>query len=358
MSLAFRNQAHLLGPILSSIKKFSQITRLSIEFLNNVHQETNLQFDQLGKLRKLKSIRLKFDFWPKNFETFLTILENCPLTELYIDAVIDQDSHIIALKDLLNHLNKLDSLTLKIYKTSAFDSDVIFRQLFDRISQIKTLKDLKLQFFASEVQEREKLSSNIVQHLQGVFNKSVKIENFSFHFNQAETRETFQKIINLVERGASILRKLDINVGEYEPKENDYNKIIALIYRLKSIEILKLNSLCVIANTFWQDFIDQIYALKHIKVFEVRQIKGSLSDSVFIGGIEKILEKRGLQKFICRIQFDRKELATSRKRQFRKIDLKEILKKNPDLQSYPEASGLFVYYDDDTEWKWTEEIYA
>jgi len=358
VSLAFRNQAHLLNPILSSIKKFSQITSLSIEFLDNAHQDANLQFERLRKMRKLTSIKLKFDFWPQNFETFLKILEHCPLTEFYLDAVISENDQIDALKGLLSCLKSLESLTLKIYKSSSFENEIILAGIFEKISQIKTLKNLKLHIFASDTLEKPKLNPNVIHNLKGVFNKSVKIENFSFNLNQIEPRPAFLQVINLIERTAQSLRKLEIDVGEYQPEGHDYTKIIGFIQRLKMVENLKLKSLSLIMNSFGQDFIDHVHESKHLKIMEIRQIKGSLSDSAFVGGVEKILAKKGLQKFNCRLVWDRKEMASSRKRVFHKIDLKDILKRNPELQSYPEANGLFVYYDDDTEWKWTEEICA
>jgi hypothetical protein len=355
VSLAFRNQPHLLEPILSSIKKLSQITSLDIEFLDNMHQDAELPLGKLSKLKNLNNLKLKFDFWPKRFETFLKILENCPLTDFYLDAVIGQDTQLDALTTLLANLKGLVSLTLKIYKNTLFDTEISLKNLFEKVSQIKLLKNLKLHFLTSTNEKRD-LCPSLIPTLRGTFNKAIKLESFSLHFNQMDARKAFLEIISLVSPVASHLNKLEIDVGDYHPEETDYNRILGLVHRLESIEVLKLDSLSVNMNTFVQDLIDAIYELKYLKVFELRQMRGSLATSAFAEGLEKILTKRGLKKFDCALAWDRKELEATRRRGFQRIDLKEVLKKNPDLQSHPEAGGLFVYYDNDTEWKWDEEI--
>jgi hypothetical protein len=354
VSLAFRNQASLLNPILSSIRSFSQLTSMNIEFSDNAHQDANLPFEKLSKLKKLSNLRLKFDLWPKGFETFLRILENCPLTEFYLDAVIENDSQLLALKNSLSRLKSLESLALKIYKNSSFEIDVSLRELFEKVAQLKLLKNLKLHFFTSSVTEKLNSCPKIISALKSVFNKPVKLESFSFKFNQIDAKKAFLELSNILRRAAPTLRKLEVNVGEVKPEGSDYSKIISLVQHLKSIEVLKLNSLCLSMSKQVEDLLESIYQLKNLRVLELQEMKGALNDSSYTSIVEKILAKKGLNTFKCTLSFEDQEYGSARKRSGDQIDLKQIIKKNPELQSYPQSSGMFVYYDNDTEWKWDE----
>jgi hypothetical protein len=352
VSLAFKNQANLLNPILSSIRSFSQLTSLNIEFSDNAHQDANLPFEKLSKLKRLSNLKLKFDLWPRGFETFLKILENCPLIDFYLDVVVEKDSQLLALKNSLSHMKSLESLTLKIYKNSSFETEVSLRELFEKVSQLKLLKNLKLHFFTSTVAEKPEYYPKIISALKSVFNKTVKLESFSFKFNQIDAKKAFLELTNILRRAAPTLRKLEVNVGEVKPEGSDYSKIISLVQRLTSVEVLKLNSLCVSMNKQVEDLLEAIYNLKYLKVLELQEMKGPLNDSSFTGVVEKILAKKGLNTFKCSLLWENQEEIPRRKRSDDQIDLKQIIKKNPDLQSYPQSSGMFVYYDDDTEWKW------
>jgi hypothetical protein len=313
-----------------------------------------LPFEKLSKLKKLSNLKLKFDLWPRGFETFLTILENCPLVDFYLDAVIENDSQLFALKNSLSRMKSLESLTLKIYKNSSFETESTLRELFEKVSQLKLLKNLKLHFFSSNATEKPYLCPKIISALKSVFNKPVKLESFSLKFNQIDARTAFLELINILRRAAPTLRKLEVNVGEVKPEGSDYLKIMALVQRLTSIEVLKLNSLCVSMSRQVEDLMESIYNLKHLKVLELQEMKGPLNDPSFSSIVEKILGKKGLNTFKCTLSWENQEELPRRKRSDDQIDMKQIIKKNPDLQSYPQSSGMFVYYDDDTEWKWEE----
>jgi hypothetical protein len=354
VSLAFRNQANLLNPILSSIRSFSQLTSLNIEFSDNAHQDANLPFEKLSKLKRLNNLKLKFDLWPRRFEIFLIILENCPLVTFYLDAVVEEDDQLIALKNSLSRMKNLESLTLKIYKNSPFETDTSLRDLFEKVSQLKFLKNLKLHFFTSNVIEKPDYCPKIISALKTIFNKTIKLESFSFKFNQIDAKKTFLELTNILRRTAPTLRKLEVNVGEVKPEGSDYSKITSLIHRLKDIEVLKLNSLCVSMNKEVEDLLETVCNLKYLRVFELQEMKGPLNDSSFTGIVEKVLAKKGLNTFNCNLLWENQEEMPRRKRSDDQIDLKQIIKKNPGLQNYPQSSGMFVYYDDDTEWKWEE----
>jgi hypothetical protein len=290
--------------------------------------------------------------WPRGFETFLKILQNCPIVDFSLDAVIEHDSQLLALKDLLSHLKSLESLTLKIYKTSPFETNASLRELFEKVSQIRLLKNLKLHFLTSTPTEEPDSCTRLISALKRAFNKAIKLESFSFKFNQTDPKKTFLELTSLLRRAAPALRKLEVDVGEVKPEDSDYLKITNLVQSLESIEVLKLNSLCVSMNLHVKDLLDSVYHLKHLKIFELKEMKGTINDSTFVSVVERILTKKGLNIFECKLSWDCPEYMARRNGCGNQIDLRQLIKINPDLQRYPQSAGMFVYYDDDTEWKW------
>lgn len=352
VSLAFRNQANLIDPILASIPNPSQIKTLKIEFLENLEQGAALPFERLANFPNLANLTLKLGCWPRDLEVFLTYIQHYPLKKFYLDVMVTQDTQLQAVKNLVDHLRGLESLTLKIDQTSHFESEGLFKELCKKVSLIRPLKNLKLHLKASSRSDNgEHCSFNIVPSLKGIFAKPVKLEKFSFKFNKGDSQGEFFELVGLLTRGAPTLKKLEIDVGEFKPRESDYVQLINFVKRLHSVEVLKLNSLSVIVSQFVQELLDSAYNLRSLKKFELREIKGALNKASFMGLLEKILSKKGLKKFDCVLSWESRE-AARRTRGSYKIDLKEVVKRNSELEKYPQSGALYVCYDDDVEWKW------
>lgn len=352
LSLSFRNQINLIDPILYSIQNVSQLTSLKIEFLENIDQEIDLPLWRLRSLSNLHDLTLKFGYWPKGLETFLKTIHSCPLKFLYIDAIIDQENQFDSLKELIANLKTLETLKLKVYKDSPFESESNIRSIFEKIGQIKPLKNLKLYFKASSALTSS--TFNIVSALKNIFAKSVKLQKFALRFNQTDTQKAFPELLSLVTRVAPTLKKLEIDIGEFKVQDSDFKQIMNLINRVKGIQVLKLNSLCVVMSQAVEDLINSLYSLKSLQTLELREVKGSLNKpSLFVSLVEKIVSKRGLKKFDCELSWDSKDNAAVRRaRTTSQIDLKKVIQKNPNLENYPHTRGMYVYYDDNIEWKW------
>lgn len=352
LNLAFRNQTALLVSGLSSIPNFSKLISLNIELLNQTGEDKPLPFNKMVGLSNLKNLKLKFDFWPTGLEGFFRSLKDCPLEALSIDIIIDHDFRLNGLKDLISRMRNLEALTLKIYKLDIFEAKNEFRHLFDKISRLKLLKNLKLSFMSFGSSQKHDMFLNFGIAIKKLFTKPIKMQDFSLKTNQTNTNEAFPELITILSCSSSTLRKLKIDIGDYRPKESDFRKIIGLIKDLKNIEDLKLRSLKLTLNQFVCELVNCIFSLRQLQVFELGEIRSLLNKQPIVSLVEKLLSKRGLKRFDCLISFDCHESVARRNRNFAQIDLKKIVQKNPDIQSYPTSNVLFMRYDDDTEWKW------
>jgi len=245
----------------------------------------------------------------------------------------------------------LISLTLKISKNSPFKNNNELRELFEKISHLRKLQDLKLHFVVPTDSKNFELQSGFLSSLKGAFVKTVKLNSFSFRFNQLESNQAFSNLLDMVQKTSSSLKKLDINVGEIKVDNIQYLRAIDLVQRLTSVEVLKLNSLSLPLSKHLENFLDAVYEKRQLRSFELREIKGALNKPSFLNYIEKFLCKRGLSKFDCGLTWDTKDTGARRTRT-NQIDLKKVIRINPELRVYPQSAALYAYYDSDAELRW------
>jgi len=357
LSLAFRNQTDILDPMISSLENISQLEHLKIEFFDVVNQGDQIPFEKLSGLRNLKSLELKFDIWPDGLSPFLEQVETLPLTTFRLETAIRDENKLRCIKRLLGCLGNLESLKLKLSKDVVFHSKDLIRDLMDKVASLRLLKTLNVEFLVPGLTEKryieEELDETMVPALRNVFLKASRLQRFSFHCNQVNSRATFMSLLGFVAgRIAPNLKKLNINVGRFVPEESELRQITHFTEHLVNIESLKLKSITGLMSQGMQDFLDAVYDLKYLKAFEIYELKGSLNKKIFVSAIEKLLSKRGLEKFDCCLTWDIKETGTRRVRGCQ-IDLKKLLERNPCLESYPQSNIIFSYYNDDTAWKWS-----
>lgn len=351
VSFALYNQSQLVEPILSSIANPNKIENLSIEFIYNGDENTELSMSTFSRFVNLANLRMKLDFCPKNLNSILKSFTVLPLKNLHLDVLIEEESHLIALKELITRLRNLESLTLKISKNSEFKNENTLNGVFEKISHIRPLKNLKLHFITPPESDKHNLDTRFLSSLRGVFTKAIKLERFSLRLNQVEPRKAFTEVLNHIEKVAPSLKKLEVNVGEVKLNDDEYLRVTNLLQRMSSIQVLKLNSLNVTMSQYLEDLMDVVYGIRGLTAFEVREMTCSLNKAPFISIIEKLLSKRGLSKFDCGLSWVHQNSGARRTRG-NQIDLKRIIEVNPQLKKYPQSAALYVYYDNDTEWRW------
>jgi hypothetical protein len=358
LALAFRNQTDILDPMISSLENMSQLEHLKIEFFDALNQKDQIPFEKLSEgLRNLNSLELKFDIWPAGLSTFLGKIETLPLSKFCLETAIQDENKLREIKRLLSCLGNLEYLKLKITKDSMFQSKDLIRDLMDKVASLRGLKALNIEFLVPGLSEKRdiigELDEAVIPALRNVFLKAYKLEKFSFHCNQVSNRNAFMSLLGFAAgRIAPNLKKLSLNVGRFVPEESELRQIAHFTEHLVNIESLKLNSIVGLMSQGMQNFLDAVQGLKYLKVFEIYELKGSLNKKIFVSAIEKLLSKRGLEKFDCCLTWDIKE-AGARRAKGCQIDLKKLLEKNPSLECYPQSNIIFSYYNDDTAWKWS-----
>jgi len=360
LALAFRNQTDILDPMISSLDNISQLRHLKIEFLDTLNHSEQIPFEKLFGARNLNSLELKFDVWPQGLEYFLQHAEEFPLSKFCLDTIIagdDGNRQLQAIKRALSQLENLEVLKLKISKNSfGLQDKELIRDIMEQIVSMRLLKNLNIEFIVpGGGDDSEKLDEVIIPSLKTIFLKAQKLQNFSIHCNQIQnSRQAFMSILTSLARGRNVmnLKKLKVDVGKFMPEESELRQISNFTERFLNIETLKLMSICGLMSQSLQGFLETVENLKYLKKFEVSELQGSLNKKIFVSVIEKLLSKRGLEKFDCCLTWDIKETGARRVKGCQ-IDLKKVLEKNPSLQNYPQSSIIFSYYNDDTAWKWS-----
>jgi len=357
LALSFRNQADILYPMISSLESTSQLRRLKIEFFDILHNQNNqIPFEKLSELKNLNSLELKFDMWPNGLGAFLQKIETFPLSKFCLETAIVDESQLLWIKMLLSRLGNLECLKLRISKESAFQSKECIRGVMEKIASLRFLKTLKVEFLVPGLTEKqedlEEIDEAFIPTLKNIFLRAHKLQKVSVRCNQVNSRNVFMNIVSSASRIASKLQKLEINIGVFLPTENDFKQITDFAERLTNIEILKLMSISGSMSQPMQNFLNTVQGLKYLKEFEIYELKGNLNKKTFVSTIEKLLSKRGLEKFNCCLTRDAKETGIRRPKGYQ-IDPKKILEKNPSLRSYPESHVIFSCYNDDNSWKWS-----
>jgi len=339
--------------MISSVE--SQLKHLKIEFYDVFHQKDQIPFERISELRNLNSLQLKFDMWPQGLSSFLQKIETLPLSKFCLDAAIVDESQLSCIKKLLSRLGNLEFLKLRISKGSAFLEKDSIQSIMEKIASLRKLKALKVEFTVPgliEKQEELELDDAFVVPLKNIFFKAPKLEKFSFGCNQVNTQKVFMSTIASASRIASRFKKFEVNVGTFTPEENDIRQITNFTEGLINIETLKFSSIRSVMSQSVHHFLDAIQNLRYLKEFEIYELQGSLNKKAFISAIEKLLSKRGLQKFDCSLIWDVNEAVNRRPKGYQ-IDPKKILEKNPHLRTCPESPIIFLYYNNDNAWKWS-----
>jgi len=347
----YNNSVVTLKSVLSLIPQVPQLEALEIDFISYFEIDASIRA-ALKSLTRLKKVRFSLH-QEMNLLPILKSLEGSPLEDFELSVDMYCDERIPFLKDFLSRKKDLKNLSLQIIKGRLFESFEEVRDLLKTIDDLPQLSSLS--FEAKSSLEDETVKANTLPEIDFPFEKlfsplrSIPLKKFRISLNQHGLSESgFMKLLASLKGVSPNLEELQIDVGEYKPKENTRTEvIIEFIKSLKNIRCLKLDSLDISQKQFFFELIEAIYGLKFLRDFSLGEFSEDVTSLSFIDGLRRILLKNGLEKFRCEMSEGLQKMLVEK--DCPRIDRDEIRKKNPSHEKGP-FQKLFINYSDEASW--------
>jgi len=332
--------------ILQCIPQVPQIEYLDLHMRQDSTPEIAAEVAVLKQLQNLKGLRLAFLCAPADLETVLEpFSHHQTLERLTISARIAKEGQMAPVAAFLRNFPRLKLLKIKFINESFFQTKTHINEILSQVEELQELTVLRLSFMTSARVNKKGLLAGFKPNFTKLAMKPVQLQVFTFECNQlSNPSKVFIDLIKSLENIAVNLQKLKIDVGEALPQKVEYPLILKFIHALQNIRVLKLRNLSIPARKFFFDLVELIYPLKYLRRLTLGEFKGTMTPTEFVDVIEKILLKRGLEKFECDASWEfKRELASKRK-----LSLEEIMAKNPNLLTAPRCTPV-VEYDENYE---------
>jgi len=321
------------------ICQVSQLEALNIRFVDGFEIDASV-CEAIKSLTGLK--KAKFQLSLLDYENNLKILESleeCPLESLNLKIFFRSNKCISLITNLLKKKkDHLGTLKLQLLSTDTFEGSENMNELVQAIEDLFQLTSL---YFLAKPNKFSASKARILTGNNAIFSKillkDIPIRKFRLSLYQPDVpKEELFALVESLKKVSLTLQKLEIHIGRYKPKDTaEIETILEFIRSLKNVQSLKLASIDVLETQFLSRLIDVVYSLKSLRSLSFGEVSGDITPSVFVKGVEKILSKKGLEKFDCysSIRFQRSYIEDAEG--FTRIDLKEIRKKNPSFRKGP-----------------------
>jgi len=200
---------------------------------------------------------------------------------------------------------------------------------------------------------RETIFPELDLSFKNLFSKKVPVKKFKIALNQFRfSHEGLMNILNSLGKSSPGTEKITIDIAKYNIKtKQEISSMLNFISSLKNIRSLKLLGMGVTTKPFFLELVDAVCALKYLRIFYIGEVSAKVTQTTFVNGVEKVLLKYGMEKFICETSADfKKTLAKKTKASPPDIDLEQIRSKNPYLENTPPAP-IYAPENRDITWK-------
>ena len=339
-----------INSVMSKISQATQLETLNLRFPRDF-EITGSFCETIKSLTKLQKIKLQLHLRnQKNNLQILNSLRECPLKSLNLKVDMNSCEEVSLISDLLENKKK-DIRVLKLhlsFQETFDDNPSEISRLVQAIDNLESLTSLYLSaeftfdFFGKlESSEMDEPSTNeeddLLFQFPKLFSKSIPIRKFRISFNQPNiSKAGFFALIENLKKISHNLEKLEIDVPGYQPQDqSEADFIVEFLRSLRNIRSLKLLSIDIQLLKFYLGLIETIKTLKLLKTLYLGEISGEIAKPIFFAGVKQILSKYGLRTFDCSVVLnDESEFSDLPEGSYR-INLVEVLKKNPFLTHYP-----------------------
>jgi len=270
---------------------------------------------KLTAKKQLKRLHLSLGFHFPTTQEIFDALKDCQLTHLDLIIHTSNLNLLPTISQCLANQPQLQSLKLQISGSLILKEAPGFPELCSQILNLEALRHLQLSFDSSEK------GPDFISSFQRIFAKPIKIETLSLSCLQADPSVMLQELISALKSSGSSLQRLRVDL----PRLLKQNSLIEIFPSLENIKELKLSELNINDKIALRNLLEAVKSFKGLTELEIGRIGGTLTQSEYTDGIERILKKRGLRKFVCKTG---KHMTVKKL----KIDVKDILRKNPFLQ--------------------------
>lgn len=341
LNLDIPGSVRVLQPIVTSLEHPENLTNLDLNFYTGNNNQPDFEWirDILKSSRQLASLKLSFDRWLGDQAVYFMSLKECPLKSLSLKIFVEDDSHLVSVGNLLDNVENLESLVLKISKFTTYEDEEVLYSLFMSLSELQYLRKLKLHFLDRIMQD-----IYAAPQLITLFKESLKdlhnLEELSFKFPQSDFGEQAADLINVLAENADRFKKLRLDFGAVKLDNHNMERLLYLIQKAKSLTHLHLYKLRFEESGMFNEYIFALCELKNLRILKLTEIRGKLIKSVFAEGVKKILKIRSLEKFNCTQQWP--GILFGEIKDSERINVREILAKNPRLKSLNVSFDIFA----------------
>jgi len=267
----------------------------------------------------------------------------------------DEEDVDIITEFLKKKRNSLEHLKIHITKVTLLESSDRLAELINAIDNLPKLTSLRLSHKVSFVVKtaRETILPELDLSFKNLFSKPILMKKFKVALNQFRfSHEGLMNILQSVQKNSSALEKISIDIAKHNIKTKvEVGFMLDFLSSLTNIRSLKLFGMGVSTRQFFSELVDVICTLQYLRVFYIGEVSAKVTQATFVEGVEKVLSKNGIEKFICETSADfKKALAKKTKASPPDIDLEKIKKKNPFLKDRP-PGPIYTPEDRDEMWK-------
>jgi len=339
------------------IPQMTDLVKLKLSFPNQAVECKIMKsrFEEMKALKKLQDVRIYSLQGPVDeYEALLDVLKSCPIKVFKIWTRVESDEDIDLIANLLTNLKELEILDLSLNHFKMIRKAETIENLCQTIDELPRLKRLYINCHSSKNEyDKKKIYMKYKPIFNKVFNKNIPLEAFSFCCNNYSiSNQEFEELIGRLKPLSSNLIKLEIFLGEIKSNQIDLDGLLSTIQGWSNLCSLKLISLSIASAKCLMSFIESVETLKYLRSLKIGEVKGTVTKPKYVDGVERLLVKRGLQKFSCETSSAFDKSLEKKVKNCPDIELIEIRKKNPWLlfahcgpilkrMSYSYDSGLW-----------------
>jgi len=264
-------------------------------------------------------------------ETFIDF----PLKSLVLIALIKSEEFLVPISNFLRNFKNLEHLKLQISPEQSFTRIEQTQELLAIIDNLSLLKTLSVSIVARA--QENPLPLQLSQIMTKIFIKPIHLEFFKIEIRSASLCDKeFLQLFKSLQSLAPTLKKIQIDVGNYNPTKLEEQTILDFLKNLTNISTLRLESLNIPNAKFFIGIVDTLHHMPYLERLGLGEVKEDLTPELFVSNVEQILSKRGLQRFDCGSSSAFKDKLEQKREDCVDLDLQKITKKNPSLKTTPQ----------------------
>ena len=246
--------------------------------------------------------------------------------------------------------DQLENLQLNLHLLRKCKTVKCLELICSQINKIKTVKHLKFSFRLAPDNSNAKSHPELKTIFMKLFQNRLSLETLSFSSNISSPK-LFVNIIQLIKTNFLSLKKLKTNNPDLIGfEENEKKEFLQVIQSLHMIRVLKFPSLKITSRDFLLEIASSIHSLKYLRSLGLGEIQKTITKSVLLDVVKKIVSKRGLEKFIFPTHVElllalQQSVDISETR-----NLQDVRKQNPHITTLPDNPFIFDQNHFDRSW--------